>query len=262
MPRERIYTKSGDDGTTGLLYGGRVRKDSEHPTAYGTVDEVQAVIGLARAHSPTAGELSELLTVLERDLWVLMAELATLPQNRSKLTPGSTMVSAEMVERLEHTIDDVDGRFEPPHGFGVPGETVLGAWLDLARAVTRRAERLALSVAPPPSLAGIYLNRLSDLLWTIARWQESQGGQGAQSRVTRSIADPDAPDAQPPGGAAASDPDKEHPCPSPSRSPRRPHATSSSSVCRSPRAAPSLAPSDSPGPASASWASRPSPARC
>jgi cob(I)alamin adenosyltransferase len=137
-----------------------------------------------------------------------MAELATLPQNRSKLTPGSTMVSAEMVERLEHTIDELDGRFERPKEFVVPGETVLGAWLDLARAVTRRAERLALAVAPHPSLAVVYLNRLSDLLWTIARWQEGQGGPRAQSRVTRSVADPDAGVA---GGRPPSDPDKEHP---------------------------------------------------
>ena len=93
MPRERIYTRTGDDGTTGLLYGGRVRKDGEHPAAYGTVDEVQAVLGVARAHSPAGGELAELLIVLERDLWVLMSELATLPQNRSKLTPGTTLVT-------------------------------------------------------------------------------------------------------------------------------------------------------------------------
>ena len=195
MPRDRIYTKTGDDGTTGLLYGGRVRKDSEHPTAYGTVDEVQALLGLARACSPAAGELSDLLIALERDLWVLMAELATLPENRSRLTPGSTLVTREMVERLERTIDELDTRFEPPTEFVVPGETVLGAWLDLARAVTRRAERLALRVAPPPSLVVVYLNRLSDLLWTVARWQEGQ------SRLTRTIADPDQDRSQ----------DKEHP---------------------------------------------------
>ena len=98
MARDRIYTRTGDDGTTGLLYGGRVRKDSEHPTAYGTVDEVQAVLGLARASSED-DELSGLLLVLERDLWVVMAELATKPANRSKLTPGTSLVTVEMVER-------------------------------------------------------------------------------------------------------------------------------------------------------------------
>jgi cob(I)alamin adenosyltransferase len=204
MPRERIYTRTGDDGTTGLLFGGRVGKDSEHPAAYGTVDEVQAVLGLARAHSPAAGELSELLIVLERDLWVLMSELATLPENRRKLTPGTSLVSQEMVDRLEHTIDELDTRFEPPTEFVVPGETVLGAWLDLARVVTRRAERLALPVAPPPSLAVVYLNRLSDLLWTIARWQEGQ------SRLTRSVADPDAVPDVDPDAASLADPHEEH----------------------------------------------------
>jgi cob(I)alamin adenosyltransferase len=190
MARDRIYTKTGDDGTTGLLYGGRVLKDSEHPTAYGSVDEVQAVLGLARAGSDDE-ELSELLLVLERDLWVVMAELATKPANRSKLTPGTSLVTTEMVERLERTIDDLDTRFEPPTEFVVPGETMAGAWLDLARTVARRAEREALPVAGPPSHAGVYLNRLSDLLWTMARWQESLSGR---SRASRSIANPEEQD--------------------------------------------------------------------
>jgi len=192
MARERIYTKTGDDGTTGLFYGGRVRKDSEHPAAYGTVDELQAVLGLARAHVPSGGELAEHLIRLERDLWVLMAELATLPDNRHKLTPGATLVTADMIARLEQTIDDLGTRFEPPTEFVVPGETVVAAWLDLARTVTRRAERLSLAVTPPPSLAGVYLNRLSDLLWTMARWQEGE------SRPARSVSDP-APDPTPEG---------------------------------------------------------------
>jgi cob(I)alamin adenosyltransferase len=187
MARDRIYTKTGDDGTTGLLYGGRVRKDSDHPTAYGSVDEVQAVLGLARASSDDE-ELSELLLVLERDLWVVMAELATKPANRSKLTPGTSLVTTEMVERLERTIDDLDTRFDPPTEFVVPGETMAGAWLDLARTVARRAERDALPVAGPPSRAGVYLNRLSDLLWTMARWQESLSGR---SRASRSVANPE-----------------------------------------------------------------------
>jgi cob(I)alamin adenosyltransferase len=187
MARDRIYTRTGDDGTTGLFYGGRVRKDSEHPTAYGTVDEVQAVLGLARATSDDA-ELSELVLVLERDLWVVMAELATKPANRAKLKPGTSLVTVEMVERLERTIDDLDSRFAPPTEFVVPGEALAGAWLDLARTVARRAERDALAVAGPPSHVGVYLNRLSDLLWTMARWQESRSGP---SRPSRSIVNPE-----------------------------------------------------------------------
>lgn len=178
MTRERIYTKKGDDGTTGLFFGGRVAKDSELPTAYGTVDEAQAVMGLARAHAATAAtgtpahEAGEMLVPLMRDLWVLMAELATLPDNRSKLTPGASSVTDEMVVRLEHMIDDLDERFEPPTEFVVPGGDVVAAWLDLGRTVVRRAERHAIVAAPSPSLVVPYLNRLSDLLWTMARWIE------------------------------------------------------------------------------------------
>jgi cob(I)alamin adenosyltransferase len=172
MPRERIYTRHGDDGTTGLFYGGRVRKDSELPRAYGTVDEAQAVLGLARAEAGPGSELDDLLVPVMKDLWVLMAELATLPENRSKLTPGSSSVTPEMVARLEALIDDLDGRFEPPTEFVVPGGSRAAAWLDLGRTVVRRAERHALAAAPPPSQVVPYLNRLSDLLWTMARWIE------------------------------------------------------------------------------------------
>jgi cob(I)alamin adenosyltransferase len=172
MPRERIYTKAGDDGTTGLFYGGRVRKDSELPRAYGTVDEAQAVLGIVRSKTDAAGELHDLVTRVCRDLWVLMAELATLPENRHKLTPGASAVTAEMVAALERMIDDLDERFDPPTEFVVPGGEEVAAYLDLARTVARRAERHALAAAPPPSLVVPYLNRLSDLLWTLARWQE------------------------------------------------------------------------------------------
>jgi cob(I)alamin adenosyltransferase len=174
MARVRVYTKKGDDGTTGLFYGGRVRKDSELPRAYGTVDEAQAILGLARAEAGPGTELDDLLVPVMRDLWVLMAELATLPENRAKLTPGSTSVTSEMVDALERAIDALDERFEPPTEFVVPGQHKVAAWLDLARTVVRRAERHALAAAEPPSLVVPYLNRLSDLLWTIARWQEGE----------------------------------------------------------------------------------------
>ena len=179
-PSVKVYTKTGDDGTTGLFYGGRVRKDSELPTAYGSVDEAQAVIGLARAHA--GAELDEMLVPLLRDLWVLMAELATAPENRHKLEAGTTAVTQPMVDRLESEIDALDGRFEPPKGFTVPGGNVQSAWLDLARTVVRRAERHALDAAPPPSLVGPYLNRLSDLLWTMARWQDAVDGSTLRAR--------------------------------------------------------------------------------
>ncbi len=167
----RIYTRKGDDGTTGLLYGGRVAKDSPRPEAYGQVDEAQAVIGLARAVSDDA-ELGAILVGIERDLWVLMADLATDAANRDKLVAGTSLVTAEMVTALERHIDEVESRFEPPREFVVPGETVVAAHLDVARTVVRRAERVAVAAAPDSADALAYLNRLSDLLWVLARWQE------------------------------------------------------------------------------------------
>lgn len=179
----RIYTRRGDDGTTGLLYGGRVPKDSALPTAYGTVDEAQAVLGLARADCERGSELDTLLTRLERELWVLMGELATAPENRSKLEEGRTLVTEDMATALEAVIDDLSGRFEAPTEFVVPGQDRVAAVLDVARTVVRRAERHAVAAELPEGSEVVrYLNRLSDLLWTMARWQE-----GGQSLATRSV---------------------------------------------------------------------------
>ena len=168
----KIYTRKGDDGTTGLLYGGRVRKDDPAPAAYGDVDEAQASIGVARAHAPRGGELDRLLIGLERDLWVLMADLATDAGNRDKLTPEVSLVTQAMVDGLESLIDDLTERTELPAEFVVPGEEPVAAFLDVARTVVRRAERSSLAAVVDDSLVVAYLNRLSDLLWTLARWQE------------------------------------------------------------------------------------------
>lgn len=177
----KIYTRTGDDGTTGLYYGGRVRKDDPAPVAYGDVDEAQSAIGVARAHAERGGELDLLLVAVERDLWVLMSELATEPENQSKLVGGSTKVDGPMVERIETAIDAYTARFEMPTEFVVPGQEPVSAFLDLARTVVRRAERQCLPVVGPESLVLPYLNRLSDLLWTLARWVEGE------SLTTRSV---------------------------------------------------------------------------
>jgi cob(I)alamin adenosyltransferase len=172
VSRVKIYTKKGDDGTTGLLYGGRVPKDGLRPEAYGTVDELQATIGVARAECEPAGELDTLLVGLERDLWVLMAEVATDPSNHAKLTDGASRVTAEMVGALERHIDDVSERFQMPTEFVVPGQNRIAALLDVGRTVARRAERRVIAIGDPPAQVVPYLNRLSDLLWALARWQE------------------------------------------------------------------------------------------
>jgi cob(I)alamin adenosyltransferase len=168
----RIYTKTGDDGTTGLLYGGRVAKDSPVITANGAVDEAQAALGLVRAEVERGSDLDGRLIGLERDLYVLMAELATAPANRRKLTPGSSLVTSEMVDAVEGQIDEVAELFPPITDFVIPGHDRVSALLDVARTAARRAERLALGAAVDGSLVVPYLNRLSDLLWAMARWQE------------------------------------------------------------------------------------------
>ena len=202
----KIYTKKGDDGTTGLLYGGRIAKDSDVMAANGAVDEAQAVLGLARAEvaarPPAAGAAAraagteagaasteagaasaeavyDLLVRLEGELWVLMAELATSAERRDRLVAGKSLVTAEMVASLEALIDAVSGRFAMPKEFVVPGQDRLSALLDVARTVVRRAERHTVGLAtngwlPPTSHVVPYLNRLSDLLWVMARAQEDE----------------------------------------------------------------------------------------
>jgi cob(I)alamin adenosyltransferase len=172
VAQPRIYTKSGDDGTTGLLYGGRVRKDSRQIELNGVIDEAQAAIGLARAESEPGSEVDGRLTSLARDLYVVMAEVATAPENRRKLTAGSSLVTPDMVTALESQIDDLLLRFDMPSDFTIPGATRLSASLDLARTIVRRAERLAVTDPVEGSHVRAYLNRLSDLLWAMARWTE------------------------------------------------------------------------------------------
>jgi cob(I)alamin adenosyltransferase len=173
----KVYTRKGDDGTTGLLYGGRVDKDSAGPAAYGDVDEAVSALGLARAEAEVGSELSEILLRLQRELFVAGAELATAPENRRKLTGGTSLVTATMVQALEPVIDDLTGRYDPPTEFVLPGENRAAAALDLARTVVRRAERSAVAAVRVGWLATDshvvpYLNRLADLVYTMARWQE------------------------------------------------------------------------------------------
>jgi len=186
----RIYTRKGDDGTTGLLYGGRVSKGSPRIELNGAVDEAQAAMGLARAEAERGSELDELLTALERDLYVLMADVATLPANRRKLQAGVSLVTNGMVTALEARIDELTGRIAMPSEFVLPGENRRAAALDMARTLVRRAERLAGPEVTGGSQVGPYLNRLSDLLWTMARWQEGDRHVAARDSTGRTGAVP------------------------------------------------------------------------
>lgn len=169
----KIYTRKGDDGTTGLFYGGRVDKDATGPTVCGDIDEGVACLGVARAEAEAGSPLNEELLRLQRLLFVAGAELATAPVNHEKLTDGESRVTAAMVEALEHAIDQASAGRGLPQEFLVPGASRLGAALDLARAVVRRAERHAVAHAHAggyeASLILPFLNRLADYLWVLAR---------------------------------------------------------------------------------------------
>ena len=175
----KIYTRKGDAGDTGLLFGGaRVRKDSLRIEAAGTVDEAVAALGLARAAlgaitDRKEARLSELIIRLQRELFVVGAEIATHNVRRARLTDGVSRVTRGMVTALETEIDAWTDSSPMPAEFIVPGESEPGAALDLARSITRRAERRTVALAEggdlPDTEAVKYLNRLADLLFVMAR---------------------------------------------------------------------------------------------
>ena len=178
-----ISTKRGDDGTTGLLYGGRARKDSARIETIGAIDEAQAAIGLARAEA-SGTRLDDEPVALERGLWVVMAEVATLPRHRPKLVAGVTLVTEEMVNRLERRVHELEASSETPSEFVVPGQSRTSAALDLARTIVRRAERNAVALGLDEGSRVVpYLNRLSDLCWLLARSSEQEHLTARAGRV-------------------------------------------------------------------------------
>jgi len=167
----KIYTKTGDDGTTGLFGGQRVNKDSLRIECYGTVDELNSAIGVARSHGlPTTHDL--LADTLQQQLFVLGADLATPHSHQSKKF-SIPRVTATDVECLESEIDRLEGGLPPLKSFILPGGTPSGAALHLARTICRRAERSAVTLRhQEPEIGHLpvtYLNRLSDLLFVFAR---------------------------------------------------------------------------------------------
>jgi cob(I)alamin adenosyltransferase len=185
MPR--IYTRTGDDGTTGLLYGGRISKADRTTEAYGAVDEAVAALGMARALAEDATLRAELLQ-LQRGLFVVGADLAASPKQRSKLEPGVSLTTGEMVDRLEELIDRTVAAHPLPNEFVVPGANPVSAALDVARATVRRAERRVVAQRQDGGTATEevlrYLNRLSDLLFCFARWQAGESEPRSRERWT------------------------------------------------------------------------------
>ena len=186
---EHLWTGKGDDGTTGLYFGGRVAKDAAEPEALGSVDEAQAAVGVARAEAVAGSALHGVLTDVCAHLYVVMAELATAPANHAKLEDGRSRVTAAMVAEVEARTDEAAARFPPLTDFVVPGQDRLAALLDVARTLARRAERRAVPVAVPGSSVVPYLNRLSSLLWALARAEEAAAGGSIRTRDVRDARD-------------------------------------------------------------------------
>jgi cob(I)alamin adenosyltransferase len=171
----KIYTRKGDDGTTSLWYGGRVAKTDVRTEAYGSVDEANSALGVARAICKREGreELHETILTLQRNLFVAGAELATAPRAAERLEGGVSRITEEMVEAAEAEIDRYMSQVDLPPNFVIPGGTELSAALDVARAVIRRAERRIVELRDTDGLASDtvlrYLNRASDLAFALAR---------------------------------------------------------------------------------------------
>ena len=176
----KIYTKTGDTGSTGLFGGGRVPKDDLRVEAYGDVDELNAVLGMARAVEMMP-RIDEVLVPIQRDLFAIGALLATPDIRKMADHLVKARIGESRIAELEQAIDDGELELEPLRAFIVPGGTPKAAALHVARTVCRRAERhvvrLQHDVELPP-LAVIYLNRLSDLLFTLARLANHRAGAG------------------------------------------------------------------------------------
>ena len=175
----RIYTRTGDGGTTRLATGEAVRKDDDRVCAYGDVDECNATIGLARLHAQAEPDLDALLERIQNDLFDLGADLAT-PDRDPPPAWEALRITEGQVDRLEAEIDRLNADLSPLTSFVLPAGTALSAHLHLARTVCRRAERRAVTLAGHPdervSAASVkYLNRLSDLLFVAARWANGRG---------------------------------------------------------------------------------------
>ena len=172
----KIYTRTGDDGTTSLVGGGRVSKHARRPSAFGEVDELNSVLGLARLHCKHGADMAGMdaqLARIQNDLFDLGADLATAEE-----TAPALRITTDQVTRLEQEIDAVNANLQPLTSFILPGGTELAAWLHLGRTVARRAERqmTELAVEEPVNEAAMqYINRVSDLLFVLARHANGDG---------------------------------------------------------------------------------------
>ena len=176
----KIYTRTGDAGSTGLFGGGRVPKDHIRVEAYGDVDELNAAIGMARAVEMMP-RIDEVLVPIQRDLFAIGALLATPDREKMETQLAKARIDDSRIAELERAVDDAEEELEPLRSFILPGGTPKAAALHVARTVCRRAERHVVRLQHEeelPPLAVIYLNRLSDLLFTLARLANCRAGAG------------------------------------------------------------------------------------
>ncbi|HHY86113.1 MAG TPA: cob(I)yrinic acid a,c-diamide adenosyltransferase [Verrucomicrobia bacterium] len=174
-----IVTRTGDDGTTGLMYGRRVSKTHPRVEAYGAVDELNAALGLARA-SARHDFISRNLLRIQHELVIVMGELATAEEDLERyVKDGFKRVGPEMALGLEEVVKEIESQKVSFRGWAMPGESVCSSALDVARTVCRRAERRICALIDAGEVGNrqilIYLNRLADLLWLMARWEETRG---------------------------------------------------------------------------------------
>lgn len=171
----KLYTKKGDDGTTGLLFGGRISKSDPRTEAYGMVDQAVSAMGLARALSKKE-RVKEILIKVQKDLFAVGSELATDISNRHVLKEHIGIVTSEMVDDIETFIDEINGQIKLPTAFIIPGGSPASAALDLARSTLRTSERRVVTLDDAGKLGNPevlrYLNRMSDLLFILARLED------------------------------------------------------------------------------------------
>jgi cob(I)alamin adenosyltransferase len=176
----KIYTKTGDKGETGLFGGGRVSKDHPRVEAYGDVDELNAALGMARSVEPMP-RIDEVLVPAQRDLFSIGALLATPNPDKVRQQLEKARIDADRIAQLERAIDDGEAELEPLKSFILPGGTPKAAALHVARTVCRRAERRVIALRKEvdiPEIVIQYLNRLSDLLFVLARVANRRAGAG------------------------------------------------------------------------------------
>ncbi|MDO8531391.1 MAG: cob(I)yrinic acid a,c-diamide adenosyltransferase [Dehalococcoidia bacterium] len=179
MKKVKVYTRTGDRGDTGLLYGGRVPKSDPRVEAYGTIDEAVSALGLGRALCAQQN-VKDIIHALQRELFTVGGEMATADEKYDTFVQHFGGVTKAMVDKLEATIAELEREVEMPRVFIMPGDTAASGALDLARAIIRRAERRAVSLQEAgltrnPEIVR-YLNRLSSLVYLLARYEDMKAG--------------------------------------------------------------------------------------